>query len=900
LLGIEWEIKKNYMATQWISPTWRMPENSNQSKFENYSLETDSGYNYIKTNLTTPLTTGEWYNIVCTYDGSQAGDTDKAKVYVNGVEAIYDTGLGTIPATTSASTGPFNIGQWELGGSNRFFNGEIGQVSVYSSTLTSAQVTALYNSGTPVNPMALTPLPVAYYPLGGGSTGDAAVSSPASLTVPNESVPSATVFDFDGASSQYVSTAFNGTGTGDSVFGLQGDLDLTLSFWFYRKSSAVLTGLFNWDDVLGSGSPFFLVQQNLDNLRVFWDGGYKSGTQVTAQNEWNHVVITRTASDNTLRGYLNGNTTPWFSYDDSGTPNLQNIATNIWFGNAYNAYFTGEMANGQIWNTALSAANVTTLYNNGVPLYTGTQPEAANLQLWYKLNVDTSTWDGTNWTIGDSTANYSTALDFPGLNQRIGLASAADLGINSTISVWLNSDNQFFSLVNDVVLGYNLEYPLYINNNLIYVNIAGVLKSFTPNSKVAGRWYNITIVRTGDSVEVFQDGQSLGTQTGYGTAVNTYLNYIGSRQSGGFAWGGKLSNVSVFNSSLSSAQVETIYNNGTPEVSISHSPTGWWKLDNTTTGIQDSVGSNNGTITGSVTQVDSFVSTLNGTSDGMTTANLVTSDLTRSIPYSSYSIDLDYASNDYIDCGVDSDFSFGTGDFTWSIWLNCESHNDYAGIFYTGAGSGDTYRLKFQANGSQDIYLDTSVTDALIADLGAPIAGTGWHHLCIVRTSGTIKTYLDTVEKGSVSRAEAMDNASSKFFIGFNTATYTFDGMFSNIAIWKSALSEDQILSIYNGGVPNNISSLSPLTWWSFSGDSYFNGTNFIFPDLGTGANNGTSTNMGGNELIGNGPGSVANGIGSGMNIPANLRGDAPNSTSNAFSINMIPPDRTTDVPPTP
>ena len=70
---------------------------------------TDAGNNYIKTNLTTPLTTGEWYNIVCTYDGSQAGDTDKAKVYVNGVEATYGTGAGTIPATTSASTGPFNI-----------------------------------------------------------------------------------------------------------------------------------------------------------------------------------------------------------------------------------------------------------------------------------------------------------------------------------------------------------------------------------------------------------------------------------------------------------------------------------------------------------------------------------------------------------------------------------------------------------------------------------------------------------------------------------------------------------------------------------------------------------------------------------------------------------------------
>ena len=27
------------MATEWISPTWRMPNDKNQSKFENYSLD---------------------------------------------------------------------------------------------------------------------------------------------------------------------------------------------------------------------------------------------------------------------------------------------------------------------------------------------------------------------------------------------------------------------------------------------------------------------------------------------------------------------------------------------------------------------------------------------------------------------------------------------------------------------------------------------------------------------------------------------------------------------------------------------------------------------------------------------------------------------------------------------
>ena len=43
--------------------------------------------------------------------------------------------------------------------------------------------------------------------------------------------------------------------------------------------------------------------------------------------------------------------------------------------------------------------------------------------------------------------------------------------------------------------------------------------------------------------------------------------------------------------------------------------------------------------------------------------------------------------------------------------------------------------------------------------------------------------------------------------------------------------------------------------------------------------------------------GSTANGIATSMNIPENLQGNAPNSTKNAFSINMTETNRETSVP---
>ena len=161
------------------------------------------------------------------------------------------------------------------------------------------------------------------------------------------------------------------------------------------------------------------------------------------------------------------------------------------------------------------------------------------------------------------------------------------------------------------------------------------------------------------------------------------------------------------------------------------------------------------------------------------------------------------------------------------------------------------------------------------------------------------KVFEDGVQVSStVTTSGSLASSTSTVYLASFAAGAPFKGgNFSNLAIWNTALTENQILTIYNGGVPNSISSLSPVGWWSLGGDSYYDGTNFILPDLSANSNNGTSANMSGIELVGNGPGSSANGTATSMDIPTNLKGDAPNSSSNAFSVNMNSADRVADVP---
>ena len=110
--------------------------------------------------------------------------TTGIKLYLNGSEdasASY-TALSR-SAFVDAAIGCY----YYAGSALNFWDGEINDFLLFDYALSPDQINYLYNSGTPQNPMAISGnAPVAYYPLGGSSTG-----STSTLTIPNESVPSA-------------------------------------------------------------------------------------------------------------------------------------------------------------------------------------------------------------------------------------------------------------------------------------------------------------------------------------------------------------------------------------------------------------------------------------------------------------------------------------------------------------------------------------------------------------------------------------------------------------------------------------------------------------------------------------------------------------------------------------
>lgn len=108
-----------------------------------------SGSHFVHT-TTAAFTYGTPFHLAATYDGSGSTNTDKAKIYVDGV-LRSNASSGTVPATLNygATSMMFGIGPNDL--TTQTLNGAIDDCAMWSRVLSAAEIAQLYNGGTPLH-----------------------------------------------------------------------------------------------------------------------------------------------------------------------------------------------------------------------------------------------------------------------------------------------------------------------------------------------------------------------------------------------------------------------------------------------------------------------------------------------------------------------------------------------------------------------------------------------------------------------------------------------------------------------------------------------------------------------------------------------------------------------------
>jgi uncharacterized repeat protein (TIGR03806 family) len=285
----------------------------------------------------TPINTGNWTHIAVT----RSGTNGSIKLYVNGVV----DGTGTGGAALLTSNPAIHIGGNTL--DNRYFQGQMDDVRIYSRALSDAEVASL---------VSVVPSPVAWYRLEGDS-----LDSSGNL---NHGTP----FNLAYGSSRVGAYAAQLNGTNAEIrMPASVSNHFSLAFWMKTTNTIALgpwpegkglvdgniSGLTSdFGTVLTGGKVAFGVGTATSNFSI--------ASQTTVNNgQWHHVAATRNASNGVMSLYVDG----VLQVATNGPTGSQTALNGLRIGclNSGGGFLAGSIDEVLLYDTVLNSSQVAAL-----------------------------------------------------------------------------------------------------------------------------------------------------------------------------------------------------------------------------------------------------------------------------------------------------------------------------------------------------------------------------------------------------------------------------------------------------------------------------------------------------------------------------------------------------------
>lgn len=428
-----------------------------------------------------------------------------------------------------------------------------------------------------------------------------------------------------------------------------------------------------------------------------------------------------------------------------------------------------------------------------------------------------------------------------------------------TFSIWVKPT----SIVQQIFLGLQhststMSHLILYSSNILRMTFADGGYYMNSNSGVitAGQWNHIMVCfdknQTSSSLrgKIFVNGQDETSgvnlnNVAYPTATTPLR--IGAYPTGSNNANGLIDEVAIWVGTDLRDDVSTIYNGGVPNNLNDNgliAPTTWFRMGEEATYAG-----------GEWTLVDQGSGGNDGFSDTLPLEALSTDVPSPSFSTNSFTFD---GNSDYIDMGNTLDFT-NTDAFSISCWFK-RTRNGVSEFLVAKQDSTSNFRgytllIPFSDNKvTVVIRNNTASSGRLIVDCATAITDTNWHHIVMTydgsSSVGGINLYLDGnndtgVTSGTLS---ATISNSASFQIGARNGGNEFSGNIDEVAIFNSELSGgfagSDVTTIYNNGVPNDLSSFNPISWWRMGEVANYAGGEWVLTDQGSGGNNGFSSTI--------------------------------------------------------
>jgi hypothetical protein len=334
-------------------------------------------------------------------------------------------------------------------------------------------------------------------------------------------------------------------------------------------------------------------------LGIYGDIGQSIRTSSVTVGQWNHLTMVITVPDTSVSGskmigYFNGTSFNSITYTSTlGPKNFTSITLGNFQGNLNQ--FSGYVQDLRIYNTALSATQIKTIYQSGGVLYGGNLVQPT--YLWPFTGTTTDIITNKAPSSANINTSYTTTLPitwpyYDTINQKYGRASITCNGnsgntlyynnlsvltAGSTVTAWV----KVLGYVSSVYAIFNI-YPTGQNGFYIWPDSVGRLNwslyvggpdggtfvsAPTSPGNVLNVWSHVAVSFSSTSAAMYLNGNQFTTLT-YSTLLTNAANTWTNLSLGSWQYLGKegspceISDFRIYNTALSTSQIQGIYLSG--------------------------------------------------------------------------------------------------------------------------------------------------------------------------------------------------------------------------------------------------------------------------------------------------------------------------------------------------
>ena len=220
-------------------------------------------------------------------------------------------------------------------------------------------------------------------------------------------------------------------------------------------------------------------------------------------------------------------------------------------------------------------------------------------------------YDSGSWrTFANDAVSFSNtySVDFDGSDDYVSVTQDSEINISGdiTLSAWIyrTKTTSYNAIFTKRQVGGSMNYQFTINNSNGQIGLGHSGGSWVYNTTTTlatDVWYHVAVTVSSGTAQFYVNGVSEDSFSGISINANTHNLIIGATVGYNY-FGGNIDEASIFNSALSSSDISSIYNSGTPNDISSLNPVGWWRMGDNDSGSGTTItdqgsGGNNGTLT---------------------------------------------------------------------------------------------------------------------------------------------------------------------------------------------------------------------------------------------------------------------------------------------------------------